>query len=260
MGWTASETGRLRTLLDGRVIGGRLVHLGAVGSTMDEAAALADAGCAEGTVVLADEQTDARGRFDRRWIGGPGGNVAFSAVLRPELPQLSQLNMAATLGVASAVERIAGVEAAVKWPNDVRVGGKKLSGILIETSMRAKGLKHAVLGVGINVNLDTSASPAIAGTATSLMAEAGAPLDRAEVLRAVIEDVDDLYAEVRSGGSLTDRWASRLDTLGSTVRVRWRDSEMVGQATGVDEEGNLLLTGPDGSVRTAIAGEVTLQS
>ena len=117
-----------------------------------------------------------------------------------------------------------------------------------------------MLGVGINVNLDPSTFPEIAGTATSLMAETGARLDRADVLRAVLEDVDDRYAQVRGGRSLTGLWARRLDTLGSTVRVRWRDSEMVGRATGVDEEGNLLLTGPDGSVRTAIAGEVTLQT
>ena len=227
---------------------------------MDEAAALADAGCAEGAVVLADEQTAARGRFDRRWIGDPDDNIAFSAVLRPEPSRLSQLNMAATLGVADGVERLAGAAVTVKWPNDVRIGGKKLAGILIETAMDAKGLKHAVIGIGLNVNLDPSAFPEIAGTATSLMAEAGAPLDRVDVLRAVIEEVDDRYAEVRGGESLTDRWASRLDTLGSTVRVRWRDSEMVGRATGVDDEGNLLLTGPDGAVRTAIAGEVTLQT
>ena len=125
--------------------------------------------------------------------------------------------------------------------------------------MHAGELKHAVLGIGINVNLDPSAVPEIAGPATSLAAATGAPLDRVDVLRAVLEDVDDRYAEVRAGESLTDRWARRLDTLGSTVRVRWRDSEMVGLATGVDDDGNLLLTGPDGSVRTAIAGEVTLQ-
>ena len=241
-------------------MGGRLVYRDVVGSTMDEAAALAAAGHAEGTVLLAEEQTAARGRLQRRWITGPDDNVAFSVVLRPEPSRLSQLNMAATLGVASAVERLAGVEATVKWPNDVRIGGKKLAGILIESAMHAERLSHAVLGIGINVNLDPSAFPEIAGTATSLMAETGAPLDRADVLRAVLEDVDDRYAEVRGGGSLTDLWARRLDTLGSTVRVRWRDSEMVGRATGVDEEGNLLLTGPDGSVRTAIAGEVTLQT
>lgn len=242
------------------MIGGRLVYRDVVGSTMDEAAALADADCAEGTVVLAEEQTAGRGRLQRHWITGPDDNVAFSVVLRPERSRVSQLNMVASLGVVSAIERLAGVDATVKWPNDVRVGGKKLAGILIEAAMSAKGLSHAVIGIGLNVNLDTSAFPEIAGTATSLMAETGAPLDRAEVLRAVLEEMDDRYAEVRDGGSLTDLWASRLDTLGTTVRVRWRDQEMVGRATGVDDEGNLLLTGPDGSVRTAIAGEVTLQT
>ncbi len=227
---------------------------------MDEAAALADAGHPEGTVVLAEQQTAGRGRLDRSWVTGPGENIAFSVVLRPEPSRMSQLNMAATLGVASAVERLTGTEATVKWPNDVRIGGKKLAGILIESAMDAKGLKHAVLGIGINVNLDPSAFPEIAGTATSLMAETGAPLDRADVLRAVLEDVDDRYTEVSGGKSLTNRWASRLDTLGSTVSVRWGDGEMIGLATGVDDEGNLLLTGADGSVRTAIAGEVTLQT
>ena len=260
MGWTASETGRLRALLAGRVIGCRLVYREVVGSTMDEAAALADAGCPEGTVALAAMQTAGRGRMRRRWFGGPDDNVAFSVVLRPDRSRVSQLNMVASLGVASAVERVAGVEATVKWPNDVRVGGRKLAGILIESAMHAKGLSHAVVGVGINVNLDPPAFPEIAETATSLMAETGAPVDRAETLRAVLEDMDDLYAEVRGGESLTGRWASRLDTLGTTVRVRWRDREMVGRATGVDDEGNLLLAGPDGSIRTAIAGEVTLQA
>jgi BirA family biotin operon repressor/biotin-[acetyl-CoA-carboxylase] ligase len=260
VGWTASEIRCLRTLLEGRAIGGRIVYRDVVSSTMDEAAALADAGHPEGTVVLAEQQTAGRGRLDRSWVTGPGENIAFSVVLRPDRSRMSQLNMAATLGVASAVERLTGVEATVKWPNDVRIGGKKLAGILIESAMDAKGLKHAVLGIGINVNLDPSAFPEIAGTATSLMAETGAPLDRGDVLRAVLEDVDDRYTEVRGGKSLTDRWARRLDTLGSTVRVRWRDSEMVGCATGVDDDGNLLLTGPDGSVRKAIAGEVTLQT
>ncbi len=227
---------------------------------MDEAAALADAGHPEGTVVLAEQQTEGRGRLDRSWVTGPGENIAFSVVLRPKPSRMSQLNMAATLGVASAVERLTGVEATVKWPNDVRMGGKKLAGILIESAMDTQGLRHAVLGIGINVNLDTSAFPEIAGTATSLMAETGAPLNRADVLRAILEDVDDRYTEVSGGKSLTDRWASRLDTLGATVRVRWGDGEMIGLATGVDDEGNLLLTGADGSVRTAIAGEVTLQT
>ena len=131
--------------------------------------------------------------------------------------------MVASLGVVSAIERLARVDASVKWPNDVRVGGKKVAGVLIESATSAKGLSHAVLGIGLNVNLDPSAFPEIAGTATSLMDETGAPLDRAAVLRAVLEDMDDRYAEVRGGKSLTDLWASRLDTLGTTVRVRWRD-------------------------------------
>jgi BirA family biotin operon repressor/biotin-[acetyl-CoA-carboxylase] ligase len=227
---------------------------------MDQAAALGESGCVEGTVVVAEEQTAARGRFDRRWVTVPGRDVAFSVVLRPDASRLSQVNMAASLGLIDAVKRLTGVTPTIKWPNDVRIGGKKLAGILVESTMEASELRHTVLGMGLNVNLDPAEFPEISSTATSLLSETGGLLDRASVLQAVLEHVDDRYAEVRRGKSLTDEWAASLDTLGLTVRVRWRDQEMVGLAGAVDDDGNLLLTAPDGSVQTAVAGEVTLHT
>ena len=260
VGWTDSDIRRLRKELSGRLIGGQIVYFDTVGSTMDEAAALAESGCVEGTVVVAEEQTAARGRFDRRWVTAPGRDVAFSVVLRPDASRLSQVNMAASLGLIDAVKRLTGVTPTIKWPNDVRIGGKKLAGILIESTMEASELRHTVLGMGLNVNLDPAEFPEISSTATSFLSETGGLLDRASVLQAVLEHIDDRYAEVRRGRALTDEWAASLDTLGLTVRVRWRDQEMVGLAGAVDDDGNLLLTAPDGSVRTAVAGEVTLQT
>lgn len=251
---------RLERALKGRRIGGRILYHGQVGSTMDEARLLAEAGEPEGTVIIAEEQTAGRGRFNRAWVSPPGENLAFSVVLRPAQAQLRYVNMAATLAVAGAAEALTGLQPTIKWPNDVRLGGRKLSGILIETSMSEAGLRYAVLGIGLNVNMDPSRFPEIAQLATSLLRETGRKADRTRVLQEVLARLDDLYQVVQGGGSLLSRWASRLETLGKVVQVRWRDQVLEGQATGVDDEGNLLLRQPDGSTIPVVAGEVTLQS
>lgn len=240
-------------------MGRHVLYFDTVGSTMDEAVALAEEGADEGTVVIAEVQTAARGRFDRRWVTAQGRDVTFSVVLRPRPAQLSQVNMAAALAVADAVLRLTGLAPTIKWPNDVRIGGRKVAGILIETAMEAEELRHAVVGIGLNVNLDPSEFPEISSIATSLLAETGGPMDRATVALALLECTDDRYAAVRRGRSLTDEWAARLDTLGQTVRVRWGERVLEGRATAVDESGNLQLTAPDGSTTTVVAGEVTLQ-
>ena len=168
--------------------------------------------------------------------------------------------MAATLAVSEAIAELTGLTPAVKWPNDVRIKGRKVSGILIETAVEKAEVLHAIVGIGVNVNFDPSESPEIASVATSLRRETGRPLERTVAMLAVLERLDVLYASIKEGHSLTDRWAAQLETLGRTVQVRWRDRQFEGYAGGVDEEGNLLLTRPDGSTIVVVAGEVTLQS
>ena len=227
---------------------------------MDEARRLAQSGCEEGTVVVAEEQTAARGRFDRRWVSPPGENLCFSVILKPTLDQLPYANMAAALAVVRAVRSLDGLRPSIKWPNDVRVGGRKLCGILVEAALESRHVPFAVVGVGLNVNLDPSRYPEIASTATSVYRETGRRTDRTPVLRSVLEHLDDLYRGVKSGLSLTGDWAALLDTLGRDVEVRWRESVVRGRADSVDDQGNLVLTRRDGSTFKATAGEVTLQS
>ena len=226
---------------------------------MDEARRLAEAGVQEGTVVVAEEQTAARGRFDRVWISPVGVNLSFSVILRPASSRLPQVNMAAALAVSRAVERTCGLTPSIKWPNDVRLGGRKVAGILVESVVRG-GDAYALAGIGINVNFDTASSPEISSTATSIMVESGRRADRGKVLRLALEGFDDLYRTVSSGGSLTQDWAEGLETLGRHVRVEWKELVVEGRAESVDEHGNLLLRTADGSTFTASAGEVTLQA
>ena len=250
----------LRRVLSKRMVGRSVYHYDSLGSTMDEIRILAERDEPEGAVVIAEEQTAGRGRFNRAWISPRGQNLSFSVLLRPTAEQLPFLNMAATLAVSRAVGEIAGLEPTIKWPNDVRVNGRKVSGILIEAAMEQESASHAVVGIGVNVNFDPSEYPEIAPFATSIFRETGRRTDRTAVLRLLLEHFDDLYRTVKEGRSLTRQWASQLETLGRTVQVRWRDQVLEGRAKAIDDRGNLVLERPDGSTVTALAGEVTLQS
>ena len=227
---------------------------------MDEARRLAERGSPEGTVVIAEEQTKGRGRFDRRWTSPPGQDLLFSVVLRPRSDQLCYVNMAATLAVSAAVAEFTGLLPAVKWPNDVRICERKVSGILVEAVVEAGELRHAVVGLGVNVNFDPSLFPEIASTATSLFKETGRRLGRTAVLLAILKRLDDLYRAVRSEESLTARWSAQLETLGKAVRVRWGDEVIEGKAIAVDDQGNLEVLRADGSTVMVVAGEVSSQA
>ena len=243
----------------GRLVGSRILYHKVLGSTMDEARRLAEQGAPEGAVVIADEQTSGRGRFDRSWVSSPGQDLSFSVVLRPTADRLCYVNMAATLAVSAAVAEATGLAPTVKWPNDVRLNGRKVSGILIEAAVESGEPRHAVVGIGVNVNLDPSETPEIACIVTSLYRETGRRLDRTRVLRTLLRELDDLYEAVKTGRSLTEQWAAQLETLGRTVQVRWGEQLFEGRADRVNEQGNLVLTTPDGSSLTVVAGEVTLQ-
>lgn len=241
------------------VVGRRVVCLDQVSSTMDVARREGDKGAEDGTVILAEEQTAGRGRFDRTWLSPRGQDLLLSVVLRPKLGQLAGVNMAAALAVLRTAVKVAGLAPTIKWPNDVRVGGKKLCGILVEDAIERGEVKHAVVGVGLNVNMDAAGYPEIAETATSLATASGQRLSRLLVLRTLLQEMDRLYVHLRRGESPYADWRAHLETLGKRVQVRWRDSVEEGVADDADVEGNLVLTRADGTRVTLVAGEVTLQ-
>ena len=256
---TEFDVDRLERELAQRVIGHKLHYHQSLPSTMDETRRLAQEGASEGIVVIAEDQTDGRGRFDRRWISPVGLNLAFSVLFRPEISHLPFINMAAALSVCDAVRDLTGLSPEIKWPNDVRINGKKLSGILVETEVEGAEVVHAVVGIGLNVNLDPRSYSEIEAVATSILAETGRRFDRADALRSVLQHLDGYYAEIKAGHSLTQRWAERMETLGRLIQVRWKDDVIEGIADSVDDQGNLILKRPDGSSITVVAGEVTLQ-
>ena len=237
------------------ILGSRVDFFPITTSTMDDARQAAMGGAPEGALVLADEQTQGRGRFQRTWVSPPRANLLFSLTLRPSPQTASQLSMMSSLALATALGRILPENASVtvKWPNDVRVRGKKIAGILIESF---EGF--SIVGMGVNVNFDPGDYLEIRDIATSLKRELGRPFSRLDLLTSILEEMEALYIGITRGESVRELWASLLDTIGCRIQVASGDEVYEGMAEGVDDDGSLLLRRDDGSLQTLAAGEVTL--
>ena len=254
------DVDRLSSQLSGCTVGREIHLLKTLESTMDEAKRLAENGVSEGTVVIAEEQTVGRGRFDRSWVSEPGKDLLLSVAFRPDAAQAPYINMAAALSVCSTVGQATGLTTTIKWPNDVKLAGRKVSGILVESTVSRADIEFTVVGVGLNVNSNPASVREIAETATSMYRETGITFDRTDTLIQVLRELDRRYALIKAGQSMRQEWAAQLETLGRNVVVRWQDNTEEGTATGVDEMGNLILTKADGTTKSVVAGEVTLQA
>ncbi len=249
----------LREGLTTSFVGRRLEYRAALGSTQDLARELAQAGAAEGTVVLAGRQTAGRGRLERSWVS-PGGGIYLTAVLRPPAEHLKALVIIAGLAVARGIERVAGLETSLKWPNDVLVAGRKIAGILSESELVGEGVSYALVGIGVNVNADMVAYPETAPLATSVMTELGREVSREALAAGILNEFEALYLAAQAGEPIHEEWRARLGMLGKQVQVRFGEQLEEGLAEDVDSDGSLILRRADGSHVTIAAGDVTLRS
>jgi BirA family biotin operon repressor/biotin-[acetyl-CoA-carboxylase] ligase len=236
-------------------------HLEVVASTNDRLKEQARAGAPAWSVVLADRQTAGRGRAGHQWVSPPG-NLFLSVLLRPTLPaaHVTVLPLAAGLATAEAAGDL-GVEARLKWPNDVVVEGRKLAGVLVEGVSGAAGLEAAVVGIGMNVGLEPSALPdGLRGRVTSLAAQTGRPARVVDAAAAVLARLRVWYDRLaREGPSpVVAAWRERsLAWWGRPVEARSGGSVLRGVARGLDERGALLLDLEDGSRVAVVSGEVS---
>ena len=256
----------IRAALSTTYVGRHLVVAEQATSTMDLAAAEAANGAAEGTVVVAEEQTGGRGRFGRPWISPKGAAVYLSILLRPAPELLPGVNIAAPLAVAQAAHDVAGVEADIKWPNDVQACGRKFAGVLVDAATgvsRVDAPGHAIVGIGLNVSLDAMSYPEIAAIATSLKQESGRDVSRLAVLASLLRHFEMLYDRLKAGESLLDEWRTRLNVIQKRVTVTFPgfpDAKPIeGVVTGIDDDAALVLQGDDGTIERLIAGEVSLR-
>jgi BirA family biotin operon repressor/biotin-[acetyl-CoA-carboxylase] ligase len=230
-----------------------VVRVGRVDSTQSIAFALAADGAPDRTVVVADSQSAGRGRHGRPWYDEPGASLLTSILLRPRLTpaRLPTLSLTAGVAVAEALAAVAGVDARLRWPNDVLVGARKIAGILLESRV-AGGAPVVALGIGVNVGQRAFPSE-LASRATSVRLASGRDVDREALLAALLDRLDHWRARLeREGfGPVRERWRALSDTLGHPVRV----DGVSGVALDVDEDGALVIA--DGARRhRVVAGDV----
>ena len=240
-----------------RIVGRRLLYYPELSSTMDEAGKLGEGDTEEGAVVVAEIQSAGRGRQGRSWVSQPG-NLLVSVLFRPSLDALPFISIIGGIAAARAVRKVTGLEVNIKWPNDLLIGGRKVAGILAESAIAGDTVWYAVLGVGMNVSLDTDQTEEIATFATSINAAAGQEVPRADLLRQFLMDLDALYLALAQGISPIEEWQGLLSTTGQRLMATWGNDTYNGVAEGTDPMGNLLLRQDDGSLLTLTAGDVTL--
>jgi BirA family biotin operon repressor/biotin-[acetyl-CoA-carboxylase] ligase len=257
---TALTAAAITQGLETRVLGKAVHCYERVESTNDIARKLAKAGAADGSVILAEEQTAGRGRMARSWIAPPYSSILMSLLLRPALapPQLARVTMAAALGVCDAIGSETGLEAAIKWPNDIVIDGKKCAGILAEGESAGDQVDYVIVGLGLNVNFRSGSVEGIPEDATTLADELQRPVPRAGLVRAILTAVEHYYLRLQAGTSLRADWAQRMVTLGRMVHARTPWGEESGTAEAVEEDGALLLRRADGYLARLVAADVTL--
>ena len=244
-----------------RRLGHRIHALGIVDSTQIEAVRLAEVGAAEGTVVTASHQTLGRGRRGRRWVDAEGESLLMSVVLRPPVSPMHapQLSLVGAVAVADALRGCAGLRAAIRWPNDVMVGERKICGMLPEAATPMPGvLGHIVLGIGLNVNQPEFPAP-LRDLATSIRIETGRVMAIDEVLEGVLSALDRWYGRFLTAGldGIRKAWLERAQSIGR--RVRAADGRE-GVAVDLGRDGALVLRTDSSETLRVLAGDVTMEA
>ena len=224
---------------------------------MDIAKEMARKGCPDFTVVIAERQTQGRGRLRRVWQSAAGG-LYVTVVLRPDLPVLisSRVNFLASMTLARLLRDGYGVAAGVKWPNDILVQGRKLCGLLSEMEAEGERVAFINIGIGLNVNNDTAG---VEPPAISLKALLGREVSRRELLTRFL---DEFEAGIAAGAwdAVIPAWKAYSVTLNKPVRIVTLKEELRGIAVDVDENGALILRESDGSLKHIIYGDCFLQT
>lgn len=237
----------------------KVVFLQETVSTNATAFRMAEDGAAEGTIIIAEQQTGGKGRLGRTWASPAGVNLYCSIILRPPIQPAAapQLTFLSVIAVARAVEKLTPLKTRIKWPNDLLINGKKVAGLLNEMSAETDKVNFVILGIGVNLNMAAGQFPEeLRHPATSLFLEAGGKIDRSEFARVLLEELDSLYTVFLEAGYAPARreWLERSNLDGTVVTVTDNGLSRVGRVCGINEYGALLLD----SGEQILSGDVTI--
>lgn len=254
-----------RSLPEGWFVPERVFCHDELDSTNLEARRLILQGCGQGTVIVAECQTAGRGRLGRHWESPKGTGIWFSVILEPgvSLQQTSQYSFVTAVAVAEAIRQTTVLQAEVKWPNDVLIGGRKVCGILLELVAEMAQVQQLIAGIGINANQQLEDfPPEVQARATSLAMEQGHPVRRTEILCAVLQKLQENCQLLEKDGfdAIRSKWTALSCVIGKEIQiVRQGNTLLTGKAIGLDADGALLVQTPQG-VESVLAGDVSLRA
>ncbi len=253
----------LREALNTEYIGKEILFFKEIDSTNDEIKRRADKGGKEGLLAVADVQSKGKGRRGRSWDNPGGVNVAMSILLRPSFsPNTApMLTLLMALACAEGIRQETGLEALIKWPNDIVISGKKCVGILTEMTAEPDYIKEVIIGTGINVN-NTGFVEEISKTATSLFLESGSKQSRTKVTAGILNVFEELYDRFKVNGNLeefVERYNRICVNVGKRVCVMDPKGTYEADASGINDAGELMVRRDDGQELCVYAGEVSVR-
>lgn len=246
------------------LLGCEVIYQEEVKSTNSVAKSEARQGAKEGTIIVAGEQVGGKGRLGREYFCPPGG-IWFSVILRPDMKPAfaSQLNFVSVISLAKTIDELTDLVPEVKWPNDVLINGKKVSGILTEMSAEIDQINYLIPGIGINLNIALDEFPSdLKNKATSIQEESGEQISKLDFFLLLLEKLEEEYFKLQKEGfeKIIEDWKEYNITLGNEVTVTSNSEVLTGQAVDIDKEGSLLVELPNGTTEKVVAGDVTLNT
>ncbi len=253
----------IESRLDTQWAGSRVCYFDITDSTNLQVKLLAEQGASHGTLAVADRQTAGRGRRGRQWDSPSGTNLYFTLLLRPKFrpSKAPMLTILMAIAVAKALEETGVEEVKIKWPNDVVINKKKICGILTEMSAETDCIHYVVIGVGINIGRYDFGEE-LKATATSVINETGKEVKRAEVLKNVLkqfEEVYELFCRTETLKPLLEEYEKRLVNKNREVKVLDPQGEYIAVAKGITENGELVVVDEAGQEQLVYAGEVSVR-
>ncbi|MFD0680884.1 MULTISPECIES: biotin--[acetyl-CoA-carboxylase] ligase [unclassified Paenibacillus] len=255
------ELASIEKQLKTEVFGQNIHYYEQLGSTQTKAHELAKQGAVEGTLVIAEQQTEGRGRMGRKWHSPKGKGIWMSMILKPRIPLqfAPQLTLLIAVALCRAIRQVTSLPAGIKWPNDLLIDGKKISGILSESIAEDEKPLYVIVGVGISANLrEDDYSEELKAIATSLQIEAGKLVDRTELLCRFLEELETLYELYHSKGFEPVKllWEALSVSLNRKVRNQSPQGLVEGIAVSLDETGALIVQLEDGSLTKWYSGTI----
>ncbi len=246
-----------------KVFGNQIDYHDQINSTNERAKQLARQGALHGTIVIAEEQLQGKGRLGRFWYSPSGTGIWLSMILRPKILPFEAPKLTLLAGVAAArtIQQVAHLTPEIKWPNDILLKGKKVSGILTEMSAEMDAINFVVVGIGINVNLlPEHFGPELEDIATSLAIQKGEKISRVQLLQCFLLEIEALYEEFLHNGfeDILAEWKQWTNLLGRRVKITMLSHEFFATIVDIADSGALVVEREDGERQHVVSGEVSL--